>query len=134
MKVIFHTYFICFASILNVCFFSVNFCQSICSICSCFFLCIFEINLYIHDIKWVSRTETPVYNSAKWEIGVHFMTAHFGTTVEEPIESKLQVLPLWRNSNLIILCYKFGSFIVGILWFNWLVHSVRLFYGAVWIV
>jgi len=62
---IFHAYFICFAPILNVCFYSVNVYQSICSICSSFFLFIFVINLYIHDIKWVSKTEAPVYNSAK---------------------------------------------------------------------
>jgi len=62
------------------------------------------------------------------------MTAHFAIIVEEPTESKLQVLPVWRNSNLIILCYKFPSFIIGMLWFNWLVHSVRLLYDAVWIV
>jgi hypothetical protein len=58
------------------------------------FLFIFVMNLYIHDIKWVSSTEMPVYNSAKWEIRVQFMTAHFATTVEEPNESKLQVLPV----------------------------------------
>jgi hypothetical protein len=52
------------------------------------------MNLYIHDIKWVSSTETPVYSSTKWEIRVQFMTAHFATTVEEPTESKLQVLPV----------------------------------------
>jgi hypothetical protein len=52
------------------------------------------MNLYIHDIKWVSSTETPVYNSAKWEIRVQFMPVHFATTVEKPTESKLQVLPV----------------------------------------
>lgn len=77
---------------INVCFYSVNVCQSICSICSCFFLFIFVINLYFHGIKWASRTEMPVYNSEKWEIRAQFMTAHFVTNVEEPNESKLQVL------------------------------------------
>jgi hypothetical protein len=111
---IFHTYFVCFACILSVCFYSVNVCQSICSICFCSFLFIFVVNWYIHNIKWVSRTEMPFYNSVKWEIRVQFMTAHFATTVEKPSEPKLQVLPGWRNSNLIILFYKFPSFIIGI--------------------
>ena len=76
----------------------------------------------------------PVYNGEKWEIRVQFMASHFATDVEEPNESKLQVLRVWRNSNLIILSYKFPSFIIGIFWFNWLVHSVRLFYDVYGIV
>jgi hypothetical protein len=87
-----HTHFVCFASILNVCFYSENVCQSISSICSFLFLFIFVINLYVHNINWVS-TEMPFYNSVKWEISVQLKTAHFATTVEKPSDPKLQVLP-----------------------------------------
>jgi hypothetical protein len=48
--------------------------------------------LNLHGIKWTSRTEMPVYNGEKWEIRVQFMASHFATDVEEPNESKLQVL------------------------------------------